>query len=78
VIRDVAEVRTLGADQAADQGGKGVEVAFTMAGGPGLKELHEALFYGTMAVVRVTHGAPPDCKVVKHGGAYQRWRVSLP
>jgi hypothetical protein len=35
-----------------------------MTGGVRLKELHQALLYGTIAVVRVTHGAPPDCKVI--------------
>src|ERR687885_2144043 len=55
VIGDVAEVGALSTDQAADQGNEGVEMAFAMAGGPRLKELHEALFYGTIAVVRVTH-----------------------
>jgi hypothetical protein len=39
-------------------------MAFTMAGRLRLKALHEALFYGSIAAIRVSHGAPPDCKVV--------------
>jgi hypothetical protein len=30
-------------------------MAFAMAGGTGLKELHQALLYGTMPAIRVTH-----------------------
>ena len=47
----------------ADHGDEGGQMACAMAGGPRLIELHDALFYGTMGAVRVTHGAPPDCKV---------------
>ena len=50
--------------QATDQGDEGVEMTFTMASEM-REELHEALFYGTIAAVRVTHGAPPDWKVVR-------------
>src|ERR671933_1863793 len=64
MIGDAAEMRALGTDQAADQGDEGIEVAFAMASGPRLKELHDACFYGTMAAMRVTHGAPPDCTVI--------------
>jgi len=26
--------------------------------------LHQAVFYGSIAAIRVTHGAPPDCEVI--------------
>ena len=77
MIGDAAEMRALGTDQAADQGDEGIEVAFAVAGGQRLKELHDACFYGTIAAVRVTHGTPPDCKVVQQGRAYQSGHVSL-
>jgi hypothetical protein len=64
MIGHVAEVGALGADHAAEHGDEGVQMPFAMAGGPRLKEVQEALLYGTMAAVRVTHGAPPDCKVI--------------
>jgi hypothetical protein len=55
MIGHVAEVGALGADQATDHRHEGVEVAFAMAAGAWLKELHDPLFYGTMPAVRVTH-----------------------
>ncbi len=35
-----------------------------MQSSPIRKELHKALFYGSIAAIRVTHDAPPDGKVV--------------
>ena len=49
----------LSAAQATDQGAEGIEVAFSVAGDGG-KELREAAFYGSIASIRVTPGAPPD------------------
>ncbi len=50
----------MSASQATDEGDEGVEMTLLMATGMGLIELHETLLYGTIAVIRVTHGAPPD------------------
>ncbi len=66
---------TLGATQATDEGNQGVEMTFLVTGGLRVKELHEALLDGTRAAIRVTHGAPPDRKVVSmeehtRAGAY--------
>jgi hypothetical protein len=75
MIGDGGQMRARPTHQATDHRDQGVEVAFTLPRGLRLKALHEALFYGTMAAVRVTHGAPPDCKVVHkeehtRGGTY--------
>ncbi len=55
VIGDGGEMSTLRATQAADQGNQGVEMVFLMTSRVRVKELHEALLYGTIAAVRVTH-----------------------
>ncbi len=52
-------MRALPTDQAADQGDQGVQMAFTMPGGARMKALHDALLYGTMPAVRVTHRVQP-------------------
>ncbi|CAA9248679.1 MAG: hypothetical protein AVDCRST_MAG93-1648 [uncultured Chloroflexia bacterium] len=54
MVGDGREVGAACADKTADQGGKGVEVSFTMTG-EGWKVLHECLLYGTIASIRVTH-----------------------
>jgi site-specific DNA recombinase len=64
MISDGGKMGTLSSSQTTDQGDEGVEVAFLMTGGARLIELQEILLYGTIAAVRVTHGAPPDWKVV--------------
>jgi site-specific DNA recombinase len=55
MIGDGRQMGTLRPDQATDHRHQRVEMAFAMAGGTGLKELHEPLFYGSIAAVRVTH-----------------------
>ena len=61
MIGDSREMGVAGTSQATHHRYQGVEVAFTMTGGSGLIELHEALFDGMIAAIRVTHGgAPPD------------------
>src|SRR3712207_5402139 len=59
LIGDRGQVCPMTASQAADHGDQGIEMAFAMAG-ERWKELHQGPFYGSIAVVRVTHGAPPD------------------
>jgi hypothetical protein len=61
VIGDSREMRPLAAGQATDQGRQGVEVPFAVAAWLESIELHQRAFYGTIASIRVAHGAPPDC-----------------
>jgi hypothetical protein len=62
VIGDCGQVRVFAASQTADQGAQRIEVFFAMAGRTWLEELHHGAFYGTIAAIRVAHGAPPDWK----------------
>lgn len=60
MIGDGGEMGALGARQAADETDEAVKMTLLMATRMRLIELHEALLYGTIAAVRVTHCAPPD------------------
>lgn len=56
VISDRAQMRTVPARQPTDQGDERIQMAFLMPAGAGVIQLHQGLFYGTIAAIRVTHG----------------------
>jgi len=56
VVGDAGQMGMFAASQTADQRDQGLEVAFAMPGRTRLLELHNGLFYDTIAAIRVTHG----------------------
>src|SRR6185503_17870269 len=60
VIGNDRQVGMSAASQSTDQGRQGIEMFFTMTSWARLIELHNGLFYGTIASIRITHGVPPD------------------
>lgn len=52
---DEGQLRLFATNQAADQSRQGVEMFFLMPSLVRLIELHNSLFYGTIAPIRVTH-----------------------
>ena len=56
MIGDSGQMGVLTTGQAADHGHQGIEMLFAMPGRTRLIELHNALFYGTIAAIRVAHG----------------------
>jgi hypothetical protein len=55
MIGHSAQMGALSASQATNHGDEGVEMTFAVTSGTRVKELHKALFYGSIAAVRVTH-----------------------
>jgi hypothetical protein len=55
VIGNRRQVRVFATHQPTDQGHQGIEMFFAMTGRARLIELHNSLFYGTIAPIRITH-----------------------